>query len=470
MSGRVRIGIAVTALLWSHLAAADPDSDLDLIPTGAPAPVTAGAAPAAAPGANRRVYLENAVTVVSDSSGLAVPLPGPPGYTWQERLLLDVRQDFQAGEHTRVFLSDRFNLRDEDDLPFPDHEDVIADLREAYVSWCPTDRLYLDAGRINLKSGIALGYNPTDFFKPRTVSEPLSQDPTVLREDRLGTLMLRAQHIGDGGSLTLAFAPGIHKASPIYSNGDLPSFNPMFDRTNSGDRFLLKGSIDYGDASSPEFLLYHGEGQTRLGTNLSMGLGQSSVAYLEWSGGERTDLISEAIAYGRDTGTLPVNGPTPLPTTSRKTFKSEMALGASYTTSDDLTFNFEYLVNQAGFSRADWDGWFAAGRGQSPASPELQELWYIREYARDQQQQNTRRAYFARADWVDAFDLKLEFTGFVLVDAYDGSGLAQFSADYYLSDSWTVGGQGLKYFGSRASDFGSLGTSYSLLFSVIHYF
>ena len=467
MNRRALAVIAVLALAWGGPADADQDSDLDLIPSAAPAPVTA--APAASVGAHRRIYLENATTQVAAVTDPAVPLPPPPGYLWQERLLLDVRQDRPLGEHAQLFLSDRLNVRDEDDLRFPDHEDVVNDLREAYLSWHPSDRLYVDAGRINLKSGIALGYNPTDFFKTRSVSEPLSQDPTVLREDRLGTLMLRAQRIWEGGSLTLAYVPGIHQASPIYSNDDLPSFNPMFDRTNADDRLLLKGSVDFGDNASPELLLYREAGRTRYGTNLSMGLGQSAVAYLEWSGGERPDLITAALDYGRDTGTLPAGAPSPLPTASNRTFKSEMALGLSYTTSNDITFNLEYLVDQAGFSRADWADWFTEGTHAAPGSPLLDELWYIRGYARDQQQQNTRQAYFVRADWVDAFDIKLELTGFVLADAYDGSGLAQLSASYYLSDRWTIGALGVKYFGSRSSDFGSLGTSYSLLFSVTHY-
>jgi hypothetical protein len=227
--------------------------------------------------------------------------------------------------------------------------------------------------------------------------------------------------------------------------------------------------VDLGGDANQEFLLYREAGQTRYGTNLSMGLGQSTVAYLEWSGGVRANLITEATDYGRDTGTLPPGAPSPLPTTSNRTFKSEMALGLSYTTSNNVTFNLEYLMNQAGFSRTDWDNWFAVGTHVNPQSPALDELWYIRGYARDQQQQNTRQAYFLRADWADAFGIKLELTGFVLADAYDGSGLAQVSASYYVSDRWTVGALGVKYFGSRTSDFGSLGTSYSLLFSITHY-
>lgn len=467
MSGR-GVYIVLLLLVWGHAAWADQDSDLDLIPSAAPAPVTA--APAATASQDRKVYLENATTQVATLKDPAVALPAPPGYTWQERLLLDVRQDYPLGQHSRLFLSDRFNLRDEDDLPFPSHEDIVTDFREAYVSWRPSDQLYVDAGRINLKSGIALGYNPTDFFKTRSVTEPLSQDPSAQREDRLGTVMLRGQRIWDGGSLTFAYAPQLHRPSAIYANDDLPSFNPMFDRTNADDRWLLKGSVDFGGNSSPEFMLYREAGRTHFGTNLSMGLGQSAVAYLEWSGAERPGLITAAVDYGRETGTLPAGAAAPIPTATHDTFKSELALGVSYTTEADITFNFEYLLDQAGFSRTDWDNWFAAGGHAGPTSPLLDELWYLRRYAQDQQQQNTRQAYFVRADWVDAFDLKLELSAFALVDAYDHSGIAQLSADYYVSDTWTLGAQGVKYFGSRRSDFGSLGTSYSLLFSIAHYF
>ncbi|HET7174922.1 MAG TPA: hypothetical protein VFK21_02850 [Gammaproteobacteria bacterium] len=467
MSGR-GIYLGLLLLVWGQAVQADQDSDLDLIPSATPAPVTA--APAAAASPDRRVYLENATTQVAATQDPAVPLPAPPGYTWQERLLLDIRQDYPIGQRSRLFLSDRFNLRDEDDLPFPSHEDIVTDFREAYISWRPSDQLYVDAGRINLKSGIALGYNPTDFFKTRSVTEPLSQDPSAQREDRLGTVMLRGQRIWGGGSLTFAYAPELHRPSAIYSNSNLPSFNPMFDRTNADDRWLIKGSVDFGGNSSPEFLLYREAGTTHFGTNLSMGLGQSAVAYLEWSGAERPDLITTAVDYGRETGTLPAGAAPPIPTATHDTFKSELALGLSYTTEADITFNVEYLLNQAGFSRTDWDDWFAAGVRAGPQSPLLDELWYLRRYAQDQQQQNTRQAYFTRADWVDAFDVKLELTAFALVDAYDHSGIAQLSADYYVSDTWTLGAQAVKYFGSRRSDFGSLGTSYSLLFSVAHYF
>ena len=38
---------------------------------------------------------------------------------------------------------------------------------------------------------------------------------------------------------------------------------------------------------------------------------------------------------------------------------------AAYTTESRITFNLEYHFNQAGFARADWRNWFAAGHAGS---------------------------------------------------------------------------------------------------------
>jgi hypothetical protein len=98
------------------------------------------------------------------------------------------------------------------------------------------------------------------------------------------------------------------------------------------------------------------------------------------------------------------------------------------------------------------------------------ELWYLRDYALDQQDPISRHSVFLRADWVDAFIPKLELTGFVNVDTYDGSGLLQISADYYLSDHWTLGGLIATNFGPARSDFGSLAEAANFMFKVARYF
>ena len=67
--------------------------------------------------------------------------------------------------------------------------------------------------------------------------EALTADPSVLREDRLGTLMVLGQHVWAGGSVTRAFAPRVTLPTAVYRETDLPSIDPMLDRTNAKDRF-----------------------------------------------------------------------------------------------------------------------------------------------------------------------------------------------------------------------------------------
>jgi hypothetical protein len=463
--------LLLTGILLSGATLADekPDEnrDLDLIPQATKAPPAAEPSPA--PSTTGKIYLENAFTQ-SWLRGAVVPFPPPQPEAWQERLLLDVRKEWRLGHDVSLNYSGRLNLRADDGLGFPNHENVTNDLREAYASWEPWERTYLDAGRINLKSGVALGFNPTDFFKTRAVAEALSADPNELRNDRLGTLMLRAQHVWAGAALTAAYAPAVASPSRIYTNADLRSFDPMLDRTNAQDRWLLKGSVDIAEGFSPELLAYHDNGRTRWGVNLAESLSQSVVGYLEWSGGPRQSLIADALRYGRVTGTLPPATAGVLPTPSPVSFRNELAVGASYTTdSPKITFNLEFHYNQAGFSRTDWDNWFRVG-SSSNRSPISRSLWYIRNYAVDQQEVISRRYVFLRADWVDAFIPKLELSGFVDADLLDGSERVQLSADYYLSDRWTVGGVALVDSGARHSNFGSLPQAGSVLLKVARYF
>ena len=474
MPARAGIGL-LGALLWSLIAVAEvdvamaQDADLDLIPQ-AIQQAAATKSPTPGPtGADQRLYLEDALSASSEWSGLIVPAPAPLPYDWQERVFFDVSKVWNLADGLGLTYSGRLNLRFENDLSFPTHENVINDLRELYLGWHPWDRTYLDVGRVNLKSGVALGYNPTDYFRTRAVVEPLSADPTVLREDRLGTLMVRVQQLWQGGSLTAAYAPRLYDPSAIYSNLNLPSFNPMLDRTNAQNRFLAKASVNVADNFSPEGLLYEENGETRLGTNLALGFGQKMVGYVEWSGGRRASLIEEALRYGRETGTLPVEAPAVLPASTKESFQNELAVGASYSTETRITFNLEYHLDEGSFTAGDWRNWFAVGRGRSASSPIAAALWYLRGYAQDQQDPVSRHSLFLRADWVDAFVPKLELTGFVNGDLYDGSGLLQLTADYYLSDHWTVGALAMTNFGRARSDFGSLPQTANFLVKVARY-
>ena len=80
-----------------------------------------------------------------------------------------------------------------------------------------------------------------------------------------------------------------------------------------------------------------------------------------------------------------------------------------------------------------------------------------------------QRGIFVRADWVDFIVPKLGLTGFVLVDAQDGSTLMQLEADYARTDLWTFGVLTAGTTGGRHSNFGSLPRGNSVLLSVRMY-
>src|SRR5215468_4312063 len=443
------------------------NDDLDKIPNPQP---SADAEHAQSRNGNQRLYVENVFTGSTDRSTLFVPVPQSTASAWQDRLFVDVRREWRAGRRLTLTFSDRLNVRAENDLAFPTRQNVINDWREGFVSWEVSDNSYVDAGRINLKSGAALGFNPTDFFKTRAVVEPLSSDPSVLREDRLGTLMLRAQRIWTGGAMTVAFAPAVSQISPIYSDSNLPSVGPSFDRTNARARLLVKGSINVAADFSPEMLVYHEGDRTRFGLNFTRGIGQNVVVYAEWAGGAEPSVIDDALAYGRDTRVLPVGVPSVLPDDSASTFREDLSVGGSLSTKPKLTLNVEYHFHQAGFDKRDWERWFMVGEGTTSASLAARELWFIRSYALDRQDPLTRHSLFARADWVDAFIRHLELTGFVNMDLYDQSSQAQLAADYFASSTWTVGVQASLNVGGAGSDFGSLSQRGSVLLKLARYF
>jgi hypothetical protein len=467
---RCAVGI-LGIVLGGTAAVADENNDLDLIPQGVNQPAAPAAAePPVASAANQRIYLEEAAVASSRRSGLLVPFPLRSSPDWQERLFLDVRKEWTVNDQLNLTLSDRFNLRAESDITTPSHENVINEFREGYASWQLLDRTYLDLGRINLKSGAAVGFNPTDFFKTRAVVEPLSVDPTVLRENRLGTLMALGQHIWEGGAINIAFAPKFYDPTAVYNNTNLRSLDPSFDRTNANSRFLIKGNVTIGEDFAPEFLLYRQGNQTSFGTNVTESVGQKTVVYAEWAGGKRSSLIDTALRYGRQTGSIPVNAPSALAEDPRRHFQNQLSVGASYTTESKITFNLEYHFDQAAFSRRDWDNWFRIGAANNGSSGIHNELWYLRSYALDQQEPISEHSLFLRADWVDAFVPNLELVGFINTDLYDGSSLVQLEADYYLSSAWTVGGLVIADVGRKHADFGSVSQAASVLLRLARYF
>ena len=177
--------------LWAE-EAGDENSDLNLIPKTVE---TTKAEPSRVEHSqfSGRSYLKDALTGWINRSLLVQDPTQTPD--WQNRTSLDLDGIWQLGEKVRLSLSNRLNAIEGDTITFPSGENIRNDFREGLLSWEIFPRTYLEAGRINIKTGVALGYNPTDFFKSRTTVNIASIDPSALREDRLGSIMVKGQKI-----------------------------------------------------------------------------------------------------------------------------------------------------------------------------------------------------------------------------------------------------------------------------------
>ncbi len=466
----MRYFVATCALLLlcpRRGAAAEPvdqDPDLAAIPKSAlnaPAPTTFSPPGA---GADSRIFIESALTSWERRSALLVPTPNTqPGD--QERLSLDVAYDWKATHALRFGFSDRLNAFAGDDISLPSSGSLRNDLREAFASYEVVSQAFLEIGRINLKNGPALGYNPTDFFKPRTQVSLASIDPSASRQNRLGALMVQGQRLFDGGAFTVAFAPEVQHPSPLLTSAPA-SFDPRFGQTNSSTRYL--GSLSYDLLGlSPQVLVFHDDVGTHLGASLSYVLSNSVVAYAEWSGVGSGSLSRRAIAFGQSTGSLPLSSPLLLQSSTAKSFRNDAVIGASWTSSYRMTVNLEYHYHQLGFTRDDFERWIELGHSSSLLA---KELWFVRTYATDEGEPLMRQQVFIRLDWQDAFIQNLNLGLVSFIDPFDRSTLAQLSAQYALSKHWTFGIYATVVFGRANTEKGSIPWSKTGVLQIVRYF
>jgi hypothetical protein len=341
----------------------------------------------------------------------------PDGYSSEARLSFDFRDDVALAAGWRAVIADRL------DIDWLDGAQQVNTLKQAYVSWQPRSDLLLDAGRINARQGVALGYNPTDFFKADALRSVDSLDPDTLRDERLGTVMLRGETLWGSGAVTALYAPRLADAP---SNG---AFSADIGATNNQNRWLLSLSQRMGNTFTPQWLLFgQQDGSPQAGVNLTSVLGQATVAFVEASGGRMRSLWEESL-------NLPAS----------ESMRARASTGLTYSTSNKLSLSLEYEYDGAALSRA---GWNAARRGDP------QNYGRYRDYVASQQELPTQHNVFAYASWQDFLAKHLDLSAFVRIDAVDHSRLPWAEIRYH----WARVDAALRwqdFLGSPTSDFGA---------------
>lgn len=344
---------------------------------------SAPAAAATAAAKNTRIFVEGALGNSSQR------------YQFQSRNLGRASFDFshsaRLGPGLRAVFSDRIdNIHPADGRA----DSTINSLREAYLSWQPEGgNTVVEFGRINLRYGPAYGYNPTDFFRDGSLRTVTSANPFALRENRLGTVMLRGQRLWAAGSLSVAFSPKL-ASRPSADGGSLD-----LGSTNNRDRVLIALGTQFSQRVSTQVIAYKEDGlSTTLGASLTALMSDAATAHLEWSHGREPDLISRALAA-------------PGATAIRNRFTS----GITYTTLGKLSVTAEYEYNGFALSQSKW----ASLGATSPAT----QVAYLVE-AQRLQEQVPRQAVLIYVTQKSLGLKDLDLTAFLRINGNDHSRLA----------------------------------------------
>lgn len=346
--------------------------------------LTGSAPPVAESARNWRLFVEGGAgrAVIRNAS-----LREAPHST--QRLSLDLQVDAPLAPGLRGVLANRLDV----DWQGLAQRNEINTLKEAYLSWQPRNDVIVDLGRVNQYSGVAIGYNPTDFFRNGAVRSVVSVDPASIKKNRQGSVMLRGQVLWEGASLAALYSPGV---------GAAPSsapFSANWGATNPRDRAMLVFSKHLGADFNPQWLLYKEQGAApQFGVNLTRLLNDATVAYVEWSGGRTSSLLSKTSGWKEE-----------------EKFRHRVSTGLTYTTSNKLSMTLEYEYSGVGLDR---DAWTTLPQVSLPA--------YVRyrEVAQSMQEMPTRRATLFYATWQDMLVTRLDAAVMVRRNGTDQSRLS----------------------------------------------
>ncbi len=271
-------------------------------------------------------------------------------------------------------------------------------LKELYLSWQGPQSWIWDGGRINVRNGVASGYNPVDLFKADAVRDTSSVSPANLRENRQGSVMLRAQKLWAGGSLTLIASPR------LATRRDESPWGLNVGATNGESRWQLAWSPSVNERLSPQFALSRGQdGAVQGAASVSALLTDSLIAFGEISHGRQRSQLDLALG-GSATRQAATKG----------------ALGLTWTLPLKLAVTLEYDRNAAAPGREQWAAMAAPQRAAYGS------------WVQAKQELAVAQMWWLYVNWQDAMARQLDLNAFVRFNPYDSSAMRWLELRYHL--------------------------------------
>jgi hypothetical protein len=478
---KTRLGLSSALFAFSSFIAAQPDnsSDVDLLPeflineeektTDHNSQESQGSSRSQNTSSSSHLFwIDQTITYTdwNDQDDLILSLSDEDNRYWSGLTRLNGRGNYSLTPSTEIKYDSLLNII-YDGNGLQSSEDLRLDLEELYFSWNAYQNTYLDLGRINVRNGVASGFNPTDYFRINSVVTRTTEDVSQLRDNRLGTLAFRAQQVWDGSALNFVASPDIGtKTDRWYTDKDIYGLN--LNNTNSFPRYMLSYTHELTDGLSPELFFMNESGRNNFGLNISYTLNDRTILLLELNTGKRLSLIEEAL-YNTEEDVLvhPVLI-SAFPSTSDK-FYTQSVIGVSYTNDQRITTNFEYHYNQAGLDEEDWKLYFDTAESYRGDEAIIGPLLSVKRLARNRLEPLSKHTIMIRTAWTD-FIPDLSANMLIYYDLVDDSNMTQLELLWNYNQHLTLTARVSGFIGDDRSNFGSMDQKISSFLQLEYYF
>lgn len=350
------------------------------------------------------------------------PVPDAPDTAL--RSVLDFRKEWRVGDQLRLTLSDRLEWLEVN----TGHSTVRNALREAYLSAGVGDSAFVDVGRINVRSGVGLGFNPSDWLREGANLPQTTQNPASQRENRLGTVMLKVQAVHGWGAAHVALIP--HLASRPDEES---AYGLDFGRTNEDPALHVRVAPRVNERVSLDVLAYARKGrQPQWGLNTTAVLSDALIAHLEWSAGTREGLAGPSQRRSRS-------------------LHHRVATGLSWTAPNGAVLAAEWHLASDALSRDDWNTWRL-----STANATAARLGQLRGERSALQDPLVRDAWFFRMAMNGLLrDPDIDVSGFLRLNPHDHSRLWQLDGSWHANAQVSLHASVGGFSGGFRSEFGA---------------
>lgn len=340
-------------------------------------------------------------------------------------------------------------------------EDFNIDVQELALTFGLGTHGSLRLGRINLRNGVATGFNPTDWFRDNSLVVTGSAAAADRRNERLGVLAVTGTTTLGRGLLQVGYRPEISAGSNSFWTG-MDNIGLGLDRTNATDAGFVKFTPDLGTNLSVTANVLVLDGQPGVGFELSGTIGDNLVLYAEVMGQRRRSLAAEALADGAGTAAFRAG----LGADESIGWQGQSAIGLNWALPQqwvgvrDISLTFEHHFNGAGLSSAQIDTLSSASGADAAAAGALYGM------ANRRQDPLARQQLFTRLAWNNVWnDADLSMLAYYV--PADGSGLGQVSLDVPITQAATLNLRAVQSFGGETSVYGANPNKSSLQAAVI---